>query len=399
MCVLALLLVVASAKAAPPQPQTPTDQSACAIVPGIVAQVGKIRGLTSKGPVPCYVKNKDEVATSLKSLVKEKIPENRLEYEGTVYKAIGLIPADFDYAKGLIELYVSQLGGYYDPSHKYFVMAGWIPAAFQVPVAAHELTHALQDQYFDLNAFTNPSIDNGDTLLARSALIEGDATAAMMDFVRKASGQKPLSEEKDVSSILLQNLAGGGFSPTVSKFPQALQLTLYFPYTSGLRFAHELLRRGKYKAIDEAFKNPPVATSQILHPEKYFDTSYKVANIDDVQLAHGCKILHRDTIGEFIISALLSQDIPDKSAVSQAAAGWAGDRVLLTECAHGARVVRWRTVWETDLDRTEFLNLFKLNGGLRDPDAETPNSLDFVWSLGAQTTKSPGPRTAGPLDP
>ncbi len=379
--------------AEPPGAKTSTDQSPCAIVPGIVAQVGKIRGLTAKGPVPCYVKNKEEVATSLKALVKEKIPENRLEYEGTVYKAIGLIPADFDYAKGLIELYVSQLGGYYDPAHRYFVMAGWIPAAFQVPVAAHELTHALQDQYFDLNTFTSPTIDNGDTLLARSALIEGDATAAMMDFVRKGSGQKSLADEKDVSAILLQNLAGGGFSPTVSKFPQSLQLTLYFPYTSGLRFAHELLRRGKYKAIDAAFKNPPVSTTQILHPEKYFDTNYKVKEIDDNTLARGCKILHRDTIGEFIISALLSQDNSDKLLVSQAAAGWAGDRVLLTECAHGTRIVRWRTVWESDLDRTQFLNLFKPNGALLEPHDGSDYVSEFTWT----TLNPPGPRTAGPL--
>lgn len=356
------------------------------MIPGIVAQVAAIRGLSVKGPVPCRVKNKEEVAASLTSLVKEKVPESRLQYEGDIYKAVGLIPKDFDYAKGLIDLYVSQLGGYYDPTHGYFVMAGWIPAAFQVPVAAHELTHALQDQHFNLDAFTSPLIDNGDVLLARSALIEGDATAAMMDFVRKSSGQKSMAQEEDVSGILLQNLAGGGFSPSLSKVPQSLQLTLYFPYTSGLRFAHQLLRNGGYRAIDAAFKNPPIATSQVLHPEKYFDPSYKLATFNEEQLAKGCKILHRDTIGEFIISALLSQTELDKSKVSAAAAGWAGDRIVLTQCADGTKNVHWQVAWESAADRAEFLALFKGGDGVvRSLDDAIGNPARFIvdgfWKL------------------
>lgn len=380
---LAVVLVAASLLAITPANAAP-QYSQCDIVPGVVAEVARIRGLTSKGAVPCFEKNKEQVTASLKALIKEKIPDEKLANEGAIYKAIGLIPKDFDYAKGLIELYVSQLGGYYDPSKRYFVMASWIPSALQVPVAAHELTHALQDQHFNLSEFTDPKIENGDTLLARSALIEGDATAAMMDYVRKGLRQPPIAKMDSVAGIMMQNLAGGGFSPSLGKVPQSLQLALYFPYTSGLRFAHELLKRGGYTAIDEAFKRPPVSTSQILHPEKYFDLSYKPVEIDEAALARGCKIEHRDTIGEFVISALLSQHSPDKQAVSKAAAGWSGDRVLITRCADGARRFRWKIAWESAKDLEEFLALYPLNGATVkkvEETIESPNkAVEFEWT-------------------
>jgi len=374
LIVAGLLLFTAAANA------EKKSTSPCGMVPAIIGQVAAIRGLKVMGPVPCFVKNKEQVAISLKSLVKEKISDNRLMAEGGVYKAIGLIPKDFDYATGLIELYVSQLGGYYDPSHRYFVMADWIPAAFQVPVAAHELTHALQDQHFDLNTFTSTKIENGDKLMARSALIEGDATAAMMDYTRKASGQQPLASEASVSNIMLQNLAGGGFSPSLGKVPQSLQLALFFPYTSGLRFAHELLRRGGYPAIDAAFKNPPSSTTEILHPEKYFDNSLKLATISEAELARGCVVEHRDTIGEFLISALLSAATADKSLVSDAAAGWANDSVLLTKCSGGQTVVRWRIAWQSEKDRDEFLKLYPINSAKREEYVASKENAAFYFT-------------------
>jgi hypothetical protein len=235
-----------------------------------------------------------------------------------------------------------------------------------------------------LSEFTDPKIENGDTLLARSALIEGDATAAMMDYVRKGLRQPPIAKMESVAGIMMQNLAGGGFSPSLGKVPQSLQLALYFPYTSGLRFAHELLKRGGYTAIDEAFKRPPVSTSQILHPEKYFDLKYKPVEIDETALASGCKIEHRDTIGEFLISALLSQHSADKQAVSKAAAGWSGDRVLITRCADGARKFRWKIVWESAEDLEEFLALYPLNGATvkkAEEKIESPNkAVEFEWT-------------------
>ena len=167
LCVFAALAAVASVSC----PAYAEDKT-CDLAKTAIASASEIRLLQIKKPVPCFVQDKESVRSHILALVNEKTPPAKMRLEGQVYKAVGFIPEEFDYERGLVDLYVSQLGGYYDPSNKYFVMAGWMPAIFQTTIAVHELTHALQDQYFDLEKFVDPKIENSDLLLARSALID-----------------------------------------------------------------------------------------------------------------------------------------------------------------------------------------------------------------------------------
>src|SRR5207249_8122965 len=56
----------------------------------------------------------------------------------------------------------------------------WPPAQLQALVLAHELTHALQDQNFDLKKFLEAEKKNDDATAARQAVAEGHAMAAMI---------------------------------------------------------------------------------------------------------------------------------------------------------------------------------------------------------------------------
>ena len=120
--------------------------------------------------------------------MEEDVAPNRLYSEGVVYQRLALVPKDFKYESGIIDLYTSQIGGYYDPKKDHFVMAKWIPASLQFPVAVHELVHALQDQHFKLDTFLDPKTMTSDALMARAALVEGDATAVMIDYSLRAGG-------------------------------------------------------------------------------------------------------------------------------------------------------------------------------------------------------------------
>ena len=180
---------------------------------------------------------------------------------------IGFIPLDFNYQQGLIDLYLSQLGGYYDPEKRHFVMAAWMPVMLQTTIAVHELTHALQDQYFNLATFTDQNKYTSDQLMARSALVEGDATLVMLDYQRRLMGQAGLESDKSVSGVMLQNIIGASMMAPMANVPSSLQNLLIFPYTSGLRFAHEFLKDGGYKRLDKIFRSPPRSTEEILHPE------------------------------------------------------------------------------------------------------------------------------------
>ena len=368
---LATLLITLMLSAAPVVAQTPaqppgTDKH-CDIATSAIVAASEIRQLKRKNDVPCVVRDKEAVRANLLSLVGEKTPPLKMKYEGLTLKTLGFIPESFDYERGIIDLYVSQLGGYYDPGHKYFVMAGWMPDILQTPIAVHELTHALQDQYFDLEKFVDAKIENTDLVLARSALVEGDATAVMLDYARKQVGQDGIATEPNVESVMLQNVIGGAFASSMASVPLSLQLTLLFPYTSGLRFVHTLLRKGGYAEVDNAFRASPRATTEILHPERYLSHQLVIKEFTDAELAagHAGEVVYRDTVGEFAISTLLAMFLPDKGEAIEAAKGWAGDRLVVLEGdaskPDGKMPITflWRLAWESERDAEEFYSAYQ----------------------------------------
>jgi len=343
-----------------------TDKK-CEIATTSIAAASELRQLRQKKEVPCLVRDKESVRANILSLVQEKTPPLKMKYEGLTLKTLGFIPEEFDYERGLIDLYVSQLGGYYDPGRKYFVMAGWMPDILQAPIAVHELTHALQDQYFDLEKFIDSKVESTDLLLARSALVEGDATAVMLDYARRRAGQDGIATEPNVESVMLQNVIGGAFTASMAAVPLSLQLTLLFPYTSGLRFVHTLLRRDGYKAVDAAFRTPPRSTTEILHPERYPLREGEVKEFSDAELrgANAGAVVYRDTVGEFAISTLLAMFLPNKADAVAAANGWAGDRLIALEQEQPNHptsktvVTLWRSAWATEGDASEFISAYE----------------------------------------
>lgn len=337
----------------------------CQIARTAISDASSIRGLRIKSKVPCLIQDKEQVKGYLMSAIKTKIPEIKLRMESLVFKTLGLIPEDFNYEQGIIDLYLSQIGGYYDPEEQHFVMAGWLPAVLQTTVAVHELTHALQDQYFNLKQFTDESKYNSDELLARSALVEGDATAVMLDYARRLVGQASIAKEKDVESVMMQNVVGAALAGG-SAVPQSLQLLLIFPYTSGLRFAHDALQRNGYLMIDKIFRQPPRSTEEILHPEKYYAHRNEFEVVDIAAMLPegfpaGTKPVYQDVAGEFVTSLVLGGLVSDKLKAAQGAAGWAGDRIAVFQKDDGSqRVLVWDTRWDSAKDAEEFEAIFRL---------------------------------------
>ena len=325
----------------------------CSIAEHAVHSASKLRGLEIKRSVPCKLQDRGQVETYLRNTIKEKIPAKRLEFEGRVYKVLGLIPIDYAYVDGLVTLYTEQLGGYYDPDKEYYAMAQWIPLPMQMPIAVHELTHALQDQHFSLDGLLDQVKETSDALMARSALVEGDATAVMLDYARSLAGQGPVSQEDSVSQFMLQNLTGAMVSTALHKAPPALQAILIFPYVSGLNFAHALLKAGGYPSIDKAFKNLPSTTEEILHPEVYRSGKKGFKVITAKEIAPEGKLEFEDSLGEFLISTMLGLWIPPREA-SRAASGWGGDRLVWVVTPEGADKLVWTVAWDSSNEAQDY---------------------------------------------
>lgn len=338
----------------------------CDVAQKMLSAAAATRGLRPKAEVPCVVATRDDIQRFLVETIKTKLPPEKVRMEEMVYKAVGVIPETFDYEKGIVALYVNQIGGYYDPEKKRFVMADWIPEAIQSEVAVHELTHALQDQHYNLEKMLDPKQENGDTLLAYSALVEGDAMLVMTDRVRAGSGKRSLVEESSIEDLVQQQLqvVAPEAKDSATPLPEALRRMLLFPYVEGLRFSHTLLRKGGgYQGIDASFRDPPQSTRDVLHPEMYLNPNAPKVEIPSIEALEpeyrDAKVIYSDTMGEFLIQAMLCSVPSEHGSCHAAAQGWVGDRVVIFEGEGARREVVWLTKWETSRDSQEFISGYK----------------------------------------
>src|SRR5678815_962042 len=123
----------------------------------VLKETSELRELSILRAVKSGAQSRSEIERMIvKNLDEENTPAESHAAEG-ILKAYGLVPKDFDYRAFLIKLLTEQVAGYYDPKVQQFYLADWIELEAQKPVMAHELTHALQDQHFNLRRFETVS--------------------------------------------------------------------------------------------------------------------------------------------------------------------------------------------------------------------------------------------------
>ncbi len=162
-------------------------------------------------------------------------------------------------------------------------MLDWVGIEEQKPVLAHELTHALQDQHSDLEKWNDQTPDDvslnysGDTDhlakdemdTAREAVVEGQATAVMMDYVLKPMG-KSLVKDPEVMEIVRQRMSGSDSSPVLARAPLLLSESLLFPYREGLSFEQDVwMDQGQAAAFTGTLDRPPTSSWEIINPREY----------------------------------------------------------------------------------------------------------------------------------
>ena len=227
--------------------------------------------------------SRDEVVAYLTKHMDEDEDSQRFRRSEVVLKKFGLIPRDFDLRTFLVGLLREQIAGYYDPATKTVNLLEWVSAEQQKPVLAHELTHALQDQSFDLQKWmkgtekdlitvenpTSHDFEIDEAGEARQAVVEGQATVSLVYYELIPAGMSVVTSPKIVEAMRESMLAGAADSVLYQKAPLFLKEALTFPYRYGLGFVGEVVaQRGKVGA-NALFKNPPVTTRQIMEPETY----------------------------------------------------------------------------------------------------------------------------------
>jgi hypothetical protein len=323
------------AQSPPAQSAPPASNSAdfLRITDEVMAKMSKILGLAQLEPLKKSLRSREEIrAYVIQQMKEDKEPEKRYADERMLEKA-GLLPKDFPLDAFLVDLLTEQIAGLYDPKAKEFYIADWMKPGEQEVVMAHELTHALQDQHYHLDPWRDAAKPNDDAEAAREAVLEGAATAAMIDYGLRQQGTN-LDAVASTNMKLSALLGDLDSSPLLTKAPMFLRDSLVFPYGAGADFCMAVLRaRGGWPGFDSVFQKPPVSTQQILHPELYFrDVAPLPVTLPDLthSLPSGWKALDSNIMGEFGLQEILKQFLTEARA-AELAPVWAGDRYSIYE--------------------------------------------------------------------
>lgn len=359
-------------------------QTLLAAADDITRQVAALRGLKPLRAFAKGVLSREQIGAKLRERIAKEYTAEEIHAEELVLKRLGLLPADVDYLRLLTDILMEQVAGFYDPQARQLYIADWIGDAMQRPAMAHEIEHALQDQHFDLKALTGKLKDNGDGQLARAALIEGDGTAVMLEFVLQRMGWdlSRLPEAALAMGPAFEQLATSqpAEAPLLAAAPSAVRETLMFPYFAGLRFVMSLRKQRPWSGINDVFRHPPDSTEQVMHPEKYVARERPLAIVaGPLTSLKSQREVYRDVLGEYEWQVLLAAHLP-KEVAERAAAGWGGDRlVAYRRVGEGAVSVASFSAWDSEEDARE------IEGALR------------RWLASALSQREPESSFVGPV--
>ena len=336
----------------------------------VLQETSELRELQILRTVKSGAQSRSEIERMIvKNLDTDTTPAEMHAAE-VLLRILGLAPKDFEYRPFLIKLLTEQVAGYYDPKAQQFYLADWIDLEGQKPVMAHELTHALQDQHFNLKRFEKWPKGDSDAELAAHALIEGDATLAMTLYMQK----HPL-----VALAFIKSLGQETSSEQFKRAPRALRESLLFPYEAGSNWATQVYRRGGWYMVSQAFDKLPQSSEQILHPDKYFDNEAPVkVTLPDLKSLLGptWNRIDADVNGEWGLYLVLDEYLNNSSMSKEAAAGWGGDRYALYEGARPSDVfIAQFTTWDTGVDARDFFVAYLQRTWKRYPDAEKTDAV------------------------
>ncbi len=337
----------------------------------IARRVEEIRGLTFRSEVPVAVVGRSSVGEYAAERLKRFTTPAVVEAEERAFRILGLLPPGVSVADEYARVVEESAAGYYDPEAKKFFLLDALPSGAGPIFAAHELTHALEDQYFDLDERIDRAADDGDRGFAVMAVHEGSASLVMAAYTARGLAEGWI-RRADIAALASTEAVRGD---TVAEVIPILRRPLLGAYVLGARFlargrSEVLSGAGRYPVADSnrAYRDGPVSSEQILHPEKFWDaasrddpTPVRLSHLESV-LGEGWKREGTGSLGELLVGPLVGAPTPStwspsalraEAWTNDAACGWDGDRWELWR-REDASVVVLATVWDSVRDAKEF---------------------------------------------
>ena len=328
-------------------PQQPQDRDIARLVDSLRPVVERSTGLVFRAPTRSAMKSREEVRDFLLEKLRQEFPPERQEGVEAVYRLLGLLPDSINLKSLLLDLYTEQVAGFYDPaSHTLFGVRGAEPAMLRL-VLAHELVHALQDQYLPLDSIMKKQ-DDADQQTASQAVLEGHA---MIASILAFAPDRDLIRQPQFWSMAREQVRSSASSMQVfAKAPLVLREGMIFPYLNGaewVRWWDSAHAGHPFPTVGEL----PRSTEQILHPDRYARGDQPVpVRFDDPE-----KPLYEDTLGEREIQVLATVLRGGGEVGDDAATGWGGDRFRTYRTGAGPALI-WYLVWDDAPSASRFRN-------------------------------------------
>lgn len=350
-----------------------------------------IRGLAFKHAVPIARQTPEELGRYMDKEMAREMPEALSANFDKLVKRLGLYrgPELGNLRDTMRMVMTSQVAAYYDPETEriWVLSTGGGSAQEEGLVYAHELYHALQDQYFDLQAYM-PEHDqlDADQVLARTAVVEGEATYIhTMWVLRSALNSTPprmlvapaIQMQANLSVEQLREMAGN--AADMDEVPPFILETLMGNYMKGAAFVFAIQEKG-WPEVEKLYKEyPPQSTEQILHPEKWFAregaSSITWTDLGTQRQLRDWELIDDDVMGEIQWRIVFkAQDQADGEA---AAAGWDGDRyAVFKRKGSDDTLMLLRTAWDSEAEATQFVDAYRRALAVKYAGADEPVAIE-----------------------
>ena len=214
-----------------------------------------LRGLKYKHPVAVRFLP-EKAFVKLMNVGNKSSPLQNAEIErgAATFRTLGFIAGSVDLRKAAAANSDASVIAFYDDDLKEIVVRGTKLDVGHRATLAHELTHVLQDQYFDLPAIQQrASLDDqrsGGSASAMLAVIEGDANHVEAKYV------KALSPADRKEYVREQQHLGKGVTKGLASVPPFVSFLFGAPYEYGPLAIRVLIASGGNSAVNAALTGP-----------------------------------------------------------------------------------------------------------------------------------------------
>jgi hypothetical protein len=327
-------------------------------------KIALLRGLPFKRDVSLTTESSNPPVAAPATYMTEEYGAQPLAAVSHAYKRLGLLPESTDFAGALAEYARLERIFYYETRKDVIVItpdAAQLARAVtaepgrhpeQIPVVL-ALTRALQEQHFRWQEKLK-RVSDEDRKLAFRALAAGDAFLVGSVFLRES---QPTANPPDTRQTTARWSAA--LDKKASHLPDLLRHKLVFPYRQGTRFVQWAYAAKAWPGVNALYADPPLSTSQILHPEKYYVKRENPLSISSAGLARqmqeGAAV--DQTLGAYLIQFLLSSNLSSE-ALGQITAAWTGDQLSAYPDGESF-LTAWISAWRSDEDARLFYRSYQ----------------------------------------